>query len=102
VPRFNIVDGIIGMEGNGPVQGVPRKSGVLVFGADPVAVDATAARLMGLEPHQIWYLAQADRFLGNAADDRTDQRGEDVVRLSQNYEVIPTMAYLKAGRSAAG
>ena len=90
------------MEGNGPIQGVPRKSGLLVFGADPVAVDATAARLMGLEPAQIWYLAQADRFLGNAMDDRIDQRGEDIVRLSQEYDVIPTMAFIKAGRSAAG
>ena len=102
VQRFNIVDGIIGMEGNGPIQGVPRKSGVLVFGADPVAVDATSARLMGLDPWKVWYLAQADRFLGNAADDRIDQRGEDLVRLSQDYDVIATMAHLKPGRSAAG
>jgi uncharacterized protein (DUF362 family) len=102
VPRFNIVDGIIGMEGNGPIQGVPRRSGVLVFGADPVAVDATSARLMGLDPWRVWYLAQADRFLGNAADDRIDQRGEDVTRLSQDYEVLPSMSHLKPGRPSAG
>ena len=98
VPRFNIVDGIIGMEGNGPIQGVPRKSGVLVFGADPVAVDATAARLMGLEPQRIWYVAQADRFLGNLADDRIEQRGEDLVRLSQEYDVLPSMQRLRTAR----
>ncbi|SPE39791.1 conserved hypothetical protein [Candidatus Sulfopaludibacter sp. SbA3] len=41
-PRhFAIVDGIVGMEGNGPIQGVPKHAGVLVAGRDPVAVDAT-------------------------------------------------------------
>jgi uncharacterized protein (DUF362 family) len=102
VPRFNIVDGIVGMEGNGPIQGKPRKSGVLVFGADPVAVDATSARLMGLEPRNVWYLAQADRFLGNSDDARIEQRGEDVVRFSQEYEVLPSLSHLKPGRISAG
>jgi uncharacterized protein (DUF362 family) len=95
VPRFNIVDGIVGMEGNGPIQGAPRNSGVLVFGADPVAVDATAARLMGLEPRRLWYLAQADRFLGNATDDRIDQRGEAVERFAQQYALPAEMEVLR-------
>src|ERR1035438_9817720 len=49
-PDFAIVDGIIGMEGNGPIQGTAKRSGVLVLGDDPVAVDGTCARVMGLEP----------------------------------------------------
>src|SRR5207302_4366530 len=36
---FSIVDGIVGMEGNGPIQGTARNAGVIVAGADPVAVD---------------------------------------------------------------
>lgn len=102
VPRFNIVDGIIGMEGNGPIQGSARKSGVVVFGADPVAVDATATRLMGIEPGRIWYLAQANRFLGNSGDDRIEQRGEDLVRYSAEFALAPGMDRLRPGRSAAG
>src|SRR3984885_9589503 len=43
-PDFAIVDGIVGMEGNGPIQGTPKRCGVLVFGDDPVAVDATCCR----------------------------------------------------------
>ena len=35
-PDFAIVDGIIGMEGNGPIQGTPKSCGVLVLGDDPV------------------------------------------------------------------
>ena len=49
-PDFAIVDGIVGMEGNGPNQGTPKASGVLILGSDPVAVDATCCRVMGLLP----------------------------------------------------
>lgn len=100
VPRFNIVDGVVGMEGNGPIQGTPRRSGLLVFGADPVAVDATAARLMGLEPYRLWYLAQADLFLGNAAIDRIDQRGEAVGRFAQQYVLLGEMGQVPPARLA--
>jgi uncharacterized protein (DUF362 family) len=102
VPRFNIVDGIVGMEGNGPIQGTARRSGVLVFGADPVAVDATAARLMGVEPRNVWYIAQADRFLGNMADDRIEQRGESLERLAQDYALIEPMQRLRPRLTGSG
>jgi len=102
VERFNIVDGIIGMEGNGPIQGTAKKSGVLVFGSDSVAVDATASRLMGIEPARIWYIAQAARFLGNMGDDQIDQRGEEITRFAQEYEVIEAMRNLKPGITASG
>jgi len=36
-PDYAIVDGIVGMEGNGPISGTPIAAGVLVFGDDPVA-----------------------------------------------------------------
>jgi uncharacterized protein (DUF362 family) len=95
VPRFNIVDGVVGMEGNGPIQGTPRRSGVVVFGADPVAVDSTGARLMGIDPCRIGYLAEADRFLGNAGSDRIDQRAEAVERFAQAYALPPGMESLR-------
>ena len=56
IPQFAIVDGIVGMEGNGPLQGQAKQSGVLVLGDDLVAVDAIAARLMTIEPRKIEYL----------------------------------------------
>ena len=57
--QFAIVDGIVGMEGNGPIQGMPKPAGVLVAGSDPVAVDATCCRLMRIDPFQIGYLRLA-------------------------------------------
>jgi len=49
-PRLYVMDGIVAMEGNGPRGGDPRPVGVLLLSADPVALDATACRIMGLEP----------------------------------------------------
>lgn len=95
MPRFNIVDGIVGMEGNGPIQGEPRKSGVLVFGADPVAVDATCARLMSIDPWRIGYLEKAGAFLGNVAEERIEQVGEPVERRRQDYRVVDAFARTK-------
>lgn len=100
--RFNIVDGIVGMEGNGPIHGTSRRSGLLVFGADPVAVDATCARLMSLEPWNIDYLASAEPFLGNIADERIEQLGESIEAWRQDYQVIDRFLYLKERSLARG
>ncbi|MFH1611366.1 MAG: DUF362 domain-containing protein [Patescibacteria group bacterium] len=56
-----IVDGIIAMEGNGPVEGSMVEMGVVVAGYDPVAVDAVCATLIGLEPLEIGYLQMIAR-----------------------------------------
>lgn len=101
-PRFNIVDGIIGMEGNGPIQGTAKHSGVLVFGADPVAIDSTCARLMRLEPWRIEYLSAAESFMGNVAEERIEQVGEDPLRFYQDYQVLPHLASLKERSLATG
>ena len=49
-PRLYIMDGIVAMEGNGPRGGTPRPMQVLLFSTDPVALDATACRLINLNP----------------------------------------------------
>lgn len=49
-PRLYIMDGIMAMEGNGPRGGKPRKLGVLLLSGDPIALDATACRIIDLNP----------------------------------------------------
>jgi ferredoxin len=44
------MDGIIAMEGNGPMNGDPVKMGLLMFSADPIALDATVCRIIGVNP----------------------------------------------------
>jgi uncharacterized protein (DUF362 family) len=46
---FCIVDGIVGGEGNGPLDPTPKAVGVVVAGMNPVAVDLACARLMGFD-----------------------------------------------------
>jgi uncharacterized protein (DUF362 family) len=95
VPRFNIVDGIIGMEGNGPIQGTARPAGALVFGEDPVAVDATAARLMAIEPQRVAHLAAAAQFLGNVEPGAIEQIGEGLEPFQQDFAVLERFQELK-------
>ncbi len=95
IPQFAIVDGIVGMEGNGPLQGQARQSGVLVLGDDLVAVDAISARLMMIEPRKIEYLEIASGFLGNISHDRIELVGERLERFQQNYRVIENFQELK-------
>jgi uncharacterized protein (DUF362 family) len=95
IPQFAIVDGIVGMEGNGPLQGQAKQSGVLILGDDLVAVDATAARLMKIEPRKIDYLEIADRFLGNISHERIELVGEQLERFQQDYRVIENFQELK-------
>jgi uncharacterized protein (DUF362 family) len=87
-PDFAIVDGIVGMEGNGPIQGTPKACGALIFGDDPVAVDATCCRLMGLLPERVKYLAAAGTMLGHVRIDRIQQLGERVEALRTRFRVI--------------
>jgi Pyruvate/2-oxoacid:ferredoxin oxidoreductase delta subunit len=48
--RLHIMDGVMAMEGNGPRGGNTRHLGVLLFSADPVALDAVMCRLVELNP----------------------------------------------------
>ena len=86
-PQLSIVDGIVGMEGDGPIMGTPRAVGVIAMGTDPVAVDATCARLIGLDPSRLDYLSSASAFLGNLDTRRIEQRGESLARYQSDFAV---------------
>ena len=52
-PRLHIMDAIVAMEGNGPGAGTPRKMGLLLFSADPVALDTVFCSLIHLDPETV-------------------------------------------------
>jgi hypothetical protein len=91
-----IADGIMGMEGNGPLHGEKKNLGVIVIGDDPVAADATVARLMGLRPERVQHLLVAGGFLGNLHPKKIWQLGEPVGQLRQIFRVPPGFSYLSS------
>ena len=60
-PRLCICDAVIGMEGNGPTQGAPRKIGCLLAGRNGHCLDAVAAGLIGLKIQDVPTLQAAAR-----------------------------------------
>ena len=87
-PRLAIVDGIVGMEGDGPIMGRPKAAGVLVMGRNLPAVDATAARVMGLDPGRIPYLAQAAGHMGPIAVGAIEQAGESLSSVRAPFALV--------------
>ena len=94
--HFVIADGIVAMEGNGPLNGSPRPLGRIVLADDPIAADATCARLMGFEPERIVHIREGARFLGNSSPRLIDQAGETLTYPATPFRVVPDWEYLRA------
>jgi uncharacterized protein (DUF362 family) len=84
-PHLAIVDGIIGMEGDGPIMGTPKPANLLVMGTNLPAVDATTARLMGFDPARIEYLRHAAGRLGPIQERHIAQRGEPIASMKLRF-----------------
>jgi uncharacterized protein (DUF362 family) len=85
--QFAIVDGIVGMEGNGPIQGTAKSAGVLVSGSDVAAVDATCCRIMGIDPRKVVYLGMA-RGPENLGEANFRQTGERISSVRTSFALL--------------
>lgn len=87
---FAIIDGIEGMEGNGPIQGTTKRAGLLIAGHNLVAVDATCCEIMAIDPKLIHYLSMAglDKY-------RAKQIGESPALVQTPFELPPGLAELR-------
>jgi uncharacterized protein (DUF362 family) len=91
---YAIVDGITGLEGDGPVRGTPIDVGVIVMGSNLPAVDATASRIMGLIPERIDYLRMAAGVLGPIGESSIEQRGQSITDVRRPFQLLPHQALL--------
>jgi uncharacterized protein (DUF362 family)/Pyruvate/2-oxoacid:ferredoxin oxidoreductase delta subunit len=72
-PSFNIIDGILALEGDGPGRGgVPKQVGLLIAGRDPFAVDLAVCRMLDLEPGQVPVLKAAAETGGLLIEPKID------------------------------
>jgi uncharacterized protein (DUF362 family) len=93
--HFVIADAIVAMEGNGPLNGTPRPLHRIVLADDPVAADATCARLMGLQPEKIAHIRVGAQFLGNCSTSRIDQLAEPVRAPVTPFQLLPEFEHLR-------
>ncbi|MGD0340590.1 MAG: DUF362 domain-containing protein [Bacteroidales bacterium] len=94
-PDFTIIDGVEGMEGNGPIGGTPVDHRIALAGEDVVAVDSMCARLMGIPLENVGYLNYcAAAGLGNIDREKIDIiGGKDPDQHVINYKLSSNSAY---------
>jgi uncharacterized protein (DUF362 family) len=95
-----IVDAIDCMEGDGPILGSLKHLGLVLIGPSLPAVDATAARIMGLLPSRITYL-KIGRGLGPISDRRIEQRGTAWQECVEPFRLLDK-PHLRSLQSASG
>lgn len=96
-PGLTIVDAVVGMDGDGPIMGEPHPLGFVAMGTDVVGVDATCARVVGIDPMQLRYLETASQFLGNGDVSRIRQVGEPIERYRSDFRLIDSMRHIRLG-----
>lgn len=87
MPDLCLVDGIIAMEGAGPVSGEPNPIGLLIAGNDAVATDHACARIMGFNPNKIAHLKMAVKQKLGSTD--YEVFGERIENVRTKFKFVP-------------
>lgn len=78
-PDLTVMDAVVGMEGNGPSNGTPRQVNAILASKDPVALDAVACKMVGIDPFIVPSTRLAhEQGLGTGDISRIDVLGEDL------------------------
>ncbi|MBV9498978.1 MAG: DUF362 domain-containing protein [Acidobacteriaceae bacterium] len=93
--QFSIVDGIEGMEGNGPILGTPKWAGVVVAGSHPPSVDATCCEIMQIDPRKIKYLKLISRRDPAWNIGASRQIGESIESVGTRFALHPDLEALR-------
>ena len=89
--HLSVIDGFVGMQGDGPTSGSPVDWRVAIAGQDAVSVDCLSAYLMGFNPEDVgylWYVSRAG--LGNESISQIEAIGEELDNLRLNFQPHPT------------
>ncbi len=86
-PNFTIIDGFYGLEGPGPTSGTPVKTNLLIAGKDVVATDATACRVMGIDPAKVYHIKRAwEKGFGEIDKARIEVVGERIEEVRRPFK----------------
>ncbi len=97
--RLTVVDGLMGMEGNGPVAGDPVEMNLVLAGADVVAVDAVVSTIIGVNPTEVSHIVKSvEANLGTADMSQIVTKGQDIGKVKRRFKLpssVPRMRRLK-------
>ena len=91
-PSLAVIDGVVGMEGNGPVDGTPVSSGVALASTDSLAADLVGTGLMGFDWRTIGYLWYLTQLRGLSRED-VQVLGEDPAKCITKYRAHDRMPW---------
>ena len=95
-PRINLMDAVVGMEGNGPASGNPRKIGLILASTDGVALDAVASNIIGYGVGEIATTLEAERRgIGVARIEDIEILGERLEGVRQTDFSLPSNRLLQ-------
>jgi len=97
--KLIVIDGLMGMEGDGPIAGQPIGMNVVIAGNNPVSVDSVACNIMGVDPKDVNHIMMAaDAGLGQMDAHSINLFGERLEEVRRNFALpstIPLMRRLK-------
>ncbi|HOV15036.1 MAG TPA: DUF362 domain-containing protein [Spirochaetota bacterium] len=89
-PRLYIMDGIVAMEGNGPASGESIKMNCILISNDPIAIDSTFCRIIGLNPEFVPTNTYGkETGFGNYEESEIEILGDNIESfINHNFNVI--------------
>jgi uncharacterized protein (DUF362 family) len=83
-----VIDGLEGMEGDGPVSGTPVPSRIAIASLDYVAADRVGVEAMGIDPLWVGYLQYCEQVgIGNYDISKIEVRGEKIAAVARKYRL---------------
>lgn len=85
MPDLNIMDGMIGMEGN-EMRGYPKRLDLVLASTDPVALDTVCCKIMGINPDQVEHIVRAAyQGFGESTLRRIEVMGESIDAVRERF-----------------
>lgn len=85
--HFAVIDGTVGMEGYGPIQGKPVPMNLVIASPDLVAADTVATQVMGFNPQSITHLTLAqEKGLGTSDMERIEVKGKQIAEVMRKFQ----------------
>jgi uncharacterized protein (DUF362 family) len=93
--HYSIIDGIVGMEGDGPIMGTPKGVGAVIMSRFPLAADVTAAEIMGFDPNRVEYLAGASMVHHGFTRKGREFQWEKPEKFATKFQTLKKFDYMK-------